>query len=154
MDAATLRAAFARFPSGVTALSGLVDGAPEGMAVSSFLSVSLDPPLLAVSLQRTSRTWPALRRAGGIGVSVLAAGHGALTRRLAGATDRFAGVDWTATPSGAVRIGGAAAWFDCTLHQELPAGDHVIALLTIHAVDHQPAAPPLVFHASTFRQLV
>lgn len=149
-----LRAAFARFPSGVTALCALVDGAPEGMAVSSFISVSLDPPLLAVSLRRSSRTWAALRRAGGIGVSVLAAGHGPLTRRLSGATDRFTGVDWTATPSGAVRIGGAAAWFDCALREELPAGDHVIALLTIHDVAHPPAEPPLVFHGSTFRRLV
>lgn len=154
MDAGALRAAFARFPSGVTALSALVDGAPEGMAVSSFIPVSLDPPLLAVSLRRASRTWPTLRRAGGIGVSVLAAGHGPLSRQLSGAADRFAGVDWTATPSGAVRIGGAVAWFDCTPHEELPAGDHVIALLTVHASDHQPSAPPLVFHGSTFRQLV
>jgi flavin reductase (DIM6/NTAB) family NADH-FMN oxidoreductase RutF len=154
MDAHLLRAAFARFPSGVTALSALVDGVPEGMAVSSFISVSLAPPLLAVSLRLSSGTWPVLRRAPAIGVSVLAAQHGTLSRQLAGSTDRFAGVDWDATAAGAIRIGGAAAFFECAVERELPAGDHVIALLAVRGVEYQPSVPPLVFHGSTFRQLV
>ncbi|WP_310376435.1 flavin reductase family protein [Catenuloplanes atrovinosus] len=123
------------------------------MAVSSFVPVSLDPPLLAVSIRRDSRTWPLLRRSRGIGVSVLAAGHGPLSRRLAGPVDRFAGVDWTAAPSGAVRIGGAAAWFDCAPAEEVPAGDHVIALLAVRRVEYGRAVPPLVFHGSAFREL-
>ncbi|WP_033342048.1 flavin reductase family protein [Catenuloplanes japonicus] len=155
MDAGVLRAAFARFPSGVTALSALVDGEPTGMAVSAFLSVSLAPPLIAVSVQRSSRTWPELRRSGGIGVSVLAAGHGGLSRQLSGAAaGRFTGVDWAGAASGAVRIEGAAAWFDCVLDQELPAGDHVIALLAVRHVEYRQDVPPLVFHGSAFRQLV
>ncbi|MFI5843943.1 flavin reductase family protein [Catenuloplanes sp. NPDC051500] len=154
MDASALRAAFARFPSGVTALSALVDREPEGMAVSSFISVSLAPPLIAVSIQLTSRTWPVLRRSAGIGVSVLAAHHDGLSRQLSGPSDRFADVDWHATDSGAIRIGGAAAWFDCALEEELPAGDHQIAVLTVKHVEHRPDVPPLVFHGSAFRRLV
>src|SRR5437763_14488695 len=119
MDPTVLRAAFACFPSGVTALSGLVAGKPAGMAVSSFASISLEPPLLAASIQRTSTTWPILRSAAALGVSVLAEHQGDVGRRLSERGDRFAGVDWTTSGSGAVFIQGAAARFDCTLHQEV-----------------------------------
>ncbi|WP_435156672.1 flavin reductase family protein [Amycolatopsis sacchari] len=153
IDAGVLRAAFACFPSGVTAIAGLVGGRPVGMAVSSFASISLEPPLIAASIQRTSTTWPLLRGAAALGVSVLAEDHGELGRRLSGTGDRFAGVDWTAAESGAVLIGGATARFDCTLHQEVPAGDHVLALLAVTAVEFRPSVPPLVFHGSRFRRL-
>jgi flavin reductase (DIM6/NTAB) family NADH-FMN oxidoreductase RutF len=153
MDPTVLRAAFACFPSGVTALSGLVSGKPAGMAVSSFASISLEPPLIAASIQRTSTTWPILRDAAAIGVSVLAEHHGEVGRRLSGPGNRFAGVDWTASESGAVFIEGATARFECTLHQEVAAGDHVIALLKVTAVEFRPSSRPLVFHGSGFRQL-
>ncbi|OXM64724.1 flavin reductase family protein [Amycolatopsis vastitatis] len=153
MDPTVLRAAFARFPSGVVALSGLASGKPVGMAVSAFASISLEPPLLAASIQRTSTTWPILRGAAALGVSVLAEHQGDVGRRLSGRGDRFTGVDWTTSGSGAVFIQGAAARFDCTLHQEVAAGDHVIALLKVEAVEFRPATRPLVFHGSGFRQL-
>ena len=153
MDAAVLRAAFACFPTGVTALAGLVSGKPAGMAVSSFASVSLEPPLIAASIQRTSTTWPMLRDAAALGVSVLAEHHGEVGRRLSGPGDRFAGVDWTTSQSEAVFIQGATAWFECVLHQEVPAGDHVIALLKVTAVECRSSSRPLVFHGSGFRQL-
>ncbi|GAA5155345.1 MULTISPECIES: flavin reductase family protein [Amycolatopsis] len=153
MEQSTLRAAFACFPSGVTALCALVDGAPDGMAVSAFTPVSLDPPLLAVCIQGGSKTWRRLRTAPAIGVTVLAAGHDALCRRLSAPADRFAGVPWTASPTGAVFVDGSPARFDCVLHEELPAGDHLIALLRIHALEFSSAGAPLVFHGSAFRQL-
>lgn len=153
MDSTVLRAAFACFPTGVTALAGLVRGRPAGMAVSSFASISLEPPLISVSIRRTSATWPDLRAAAALGVSVLAEHHGEVGRRLSGPGDRFAGVDWTASRSAAVFIRGAAAWFDCVLHQEVPAGDHVIALLKVTAVEFRSSSRPLVFHGSGFRQL-
>jgi flavin reductase (DIM6/NTAB) family NADH-FMN oxidoreductase RutF len=75
-----LRGAFAAFPSGVTAIAGMLDGHPVGMAASSFTSVSLEPPLVSVCMAHSSSTWPSLRRAPSIGVSVLAAGHGDIAR--------------------------------------------------------------------------
>lgn len=59
-DQNVLRQAFGCFPSGVTAFCGLLDGAAEGMAASSFTSVSLDPPLVSVCVAKTSTTWPKL----------------------------------------------------------------------------------------------
>ena len=112
MDPTVLRAAFACFPTGVTALAGLVSGAPAGMVVSAFTSISLEPPLIAASIQRTSTTWPILRGAAAVGVSVLAEHQGDVGRRLSERGDRFTGVDWTTSGSGAVFIQGAVARFD------------------------------------------
>jgi hypothetical protein len=67
-DQALLRQAFGAFPSGVTAFCGLIDGVAEGMAASSFTSVSLDPPLVSVCVANTSTTWPKLARLDRLGV--------------------------------------------------------------------------------------
>ncbi|GAA5040790.1 flavin reductase (DIM6/NTAB) family NADH-FMN oxidoreductase RutF [Thermocatellispora tengchongensis] len=153
-DTTVLRAAFGCFPSGVTAICAVIDGEPAGMAVSSFTSVSLEPPLISVCIQNTSRTWVRLRRAARIGVSVLADRHGDHCRRLSRRTgDRFGGIPWDIADSGAMFVRGAPAQFDCSLHREVEAGDHSIALLRVHALAACPASAPLVFHGSTFRRL-
>jgi flavin reductase (DIM6/NTAB) family NADH-FMN oxidoreductase RutF len=155
MDAAMLRRVFGCFPSGVTAVCALVDGVPAGMAASAFTPVSLDPPLVSLCVQNSSTTWPRLRGADRLGISVLAESHDVVGRQLSLRTgDRFAGLDVRTTAAGALLVGGAAAWLECTVEAELPAGDHVIALLRIHALDGTPDVAPLVFHGSRFRRLV
>ena len=130
LDAGVLRQAFGCFPSGVTAVCGLLDGAPVGMAASSFTSVSIDPPLVSVCVANESSTWKALRRLDVLGVSVLGADHERACRQLASkGEDRFAGLGWYATDAGAVMLEGSAVHLECTLDAELPAGDHHIALL-------------------------
>ena len=69
------------FPTGVVAVASRVDGGLVGLAASSFTSVSLDPPLVSFSVATTSRTWPTLRRAAHLGLTVLAEHHGAVCRR-------------------------------------------------------------------------
>ena len=154
-DTLSLRRAYGCFPSGVTAVCGLLDGAPVGMVASSFTSVSLRPPLVSICVQDTSRTWPKLRRCPMLGVSVLAADHDATVKKLASRDgDRFAGVAWDVVPDGgAVLLHGATAWLGCSVQAELPAGDHTIVLLRIHGLRAQPEAPPLVFHGSRFHTL-
>jgi flavin reductase (DIM6/NTAB) family NADH-FMN oxidoreductase RutF len=76
------RRVFAAHPSGVTVVAGLVNGLPVGLAASSFVPVSLDPPLVSVCVARTSTTWPALRDAPAIGVSVLGAHQEDIGRRV------------------------------------------------------------------------
>ncbi|SEL82084.1 flavin reductase family protein [Streptacidiphilus jiangxiensis] len=153
-DTTSLRAVYGAFPTGVTAVAAVVGGRPVGMAASSFTTVSLTPPLVSVCMAHSSSTWPALRRAERLGISVLASDHGPLCRRLAGpAEDRFTGVAWRATPDGAVLLDGASAWFDCSVEQEVRAGDHDILVLRVHDLRADPAVDPLVFHASTFRSL-
>ena len=153
-DPQILRQAYGCFPSGVTAVRALLDGTPVGMAASSFTTVSLNPPLVSICVQDSSATWPKLRTRRRLGVSVLAEGHDAEGRQLAQKHgDRFAGVAWDATAHGAIYIDGAAAWLDCSIEQELPAGDHTIVLLRVHGLRADPETAPLVFHGSRFRTL-
>ena len=101
-----------------------------GLAASSFTSVSLEPPLVSFSVANTSRTWPTLRRAGRLGVTVLADHHGEVCRRLAGPVEhRFDDVAVTASGDGAVTLDEGLARFDCSVHREVEAGDHTIVIL-------------------------
>ena len=158
LDPARLRNAFGVFPSGVVAVAAEVDGELTGLAASSFTSVSLDPPLVSFSIANTSKTWPDLRRARRLGVTILADHHGQTCRQLAGpVADRFTGVPATVSAQGAVTIDDGLARFDCSVYREVEAGDHTIILLELHAVDHDatgdPTGSPLVFHRSGFERL-
>jgi flavin reductase (DIM6/NTAB) family NADH-FMN oxidoreductase RutF len=149
-----LRRAYGTFPSGVTAVCALIGGEPCGLAASSFTSVSLDPALVSVCVRRESSTWPRLRPAPRLGVSILSAGHQQHALALAGsASDRFRDLAWDADDQGAVLVAGAAARLTCRLEAELEAGDHLIALLRVETVEMTDGAAPLVFHASRFRTL-
>ncbi len=153
-DAARLRRAFGCFPSGVTAACAIVDGRPVGMAASSFTSVSVAPPLVSVCVQDTSETWPKLRSAARLGLSVLAEGHDDACKSLSNKNgDRFAGVSWDQSPDGSIFVHGSSLWLDCSLHAEVPAGDHAIVLLAVRGIHAEPDTPPLVFHGSRFRRL-
>lgn len=153
-DTTSLRTVYGRFPTGVVAVAALIDSAPAGLAASSFTTVSLTPPLVSVCMAHTSSTWPVLRRAGRLGLSVLGSRHRAICRRLAGPSDgRFTGVAWRPTPEGAVLLDGAGAWLECSVEQEVRAGDHDIVVLRVHDLRADHAVDPLVFHAGTFRSL-
>ncbi|MFJ9693946.1 flavin reductase family protein [Kitasatospora sp. NPDC101183] len=153
-DPAVLRQAFGAYPTGVVALGALLDGEPVGLAVSSFVSISLDPPMVAVSVARTSTTWPRLAEAPVLGLSVLSLGQGPLCRRLASRTgDRFAGTDWRTTPEEAVLIHDAALWLTARVNAVYDGGDHEIVLMELLTARLFPGVEPLVFHTSQFREL-
>lgn len=157
LDPEQLRRAFGFFPTGVVAVAAEVEGRLIGLAASSFTSVSLDPPLVSVSLATTSKTWPDLRRADHLGVTVLAGHHDVVCRQLAGPVDtRFEGIAHSVSPGGAVTLDEGLAQFDCTVYREVEAGDHILVLLELHAVAHVDpalAGAPLVFHRSGFAGL-
>jgi flavin reductase (DIM6/NTAB) family NADH-FMN oxidoreductase RutF len=153
LDPRRLRDAFGVFPSGVVAVAAEVDDAITGLAASSFTSVSIDPPLVSFSIATTSKTWPDLRRAPHLGITILAEHHGEVCRQLAGAVDeRFNGLAVTTSDQGAVTLDEGVARFDCTIHREVEAGDHLVILLRLHAVEHS-VGQPLVFHRSAFGRL-
>lgn len=148
------RRTFGAYPTGVAALAALVDGTPVGMAANSFTSVSLEPLLASVSVAHSSSTWPALRAAARIGVSVLGAGQENISRQLAArGVDRFAGLTWRATPDGAVLLDGSGAWFETSVEDQMRAGDHDIVVLRVHDLGSDPEVSPLVFHGSAYHRL-
>jgi flavin reductase (DIM6/NTAB) family NADH-FMN oxidoreductase RutF len=154
LDFRALRDAFGHFPSGVVAICAEVDGERVGLAASSFVSVSLEPPLVAFCIQNSSATWPRLRSATHLGISVLGEIHDSAARVLAAKSgDRFAGVETATSDSGAVFIHGTSVWLDTAVRDEIPAGDHAIVVLTVNALTVNPDVSPMVFHRSGFRRL-
>lgn len=153
-DQRALRQAFACFPSGVTAVCGMLGDRPQGMAASSFTSVSLDPPLVSVCVAHSSTTWPQLATRTTLGVSVLAEDHTEVAASLSRKTgDRFAEVAWEAAESGAIFVHGSTLWLECAVDTQVAAGDHDIVLLRILALQSYPDVAPMIFHGSQFRQL-
>jgi flavin reductase (DIM6/NTAB) family NADH-FMN oxidoreductase RutF len=152
---AHFRRVLSSFPTGVTALAACMGGSPLGMAASSFTSVSLDPPIVSVCVGHGSTTWPRLRTAARLGVSVLAEHQEEACRRLAApGADRFAGLGWHATTGGAVLLAGATAWLECSIEREVAVGDHDVVMLAVHDLDSDAAVPPLVVHGSRYTRLV
>ncbi|MGU3498294.1 flavin reductase family protein [Mycobacterium sp. C31M] len=153
LSPASLREAFGHFPTGVIAIAAEVDGVKVGLAASTFVPVSLDPPLVSFCVQNSSETWPKLKGLPSLGISVLGESHDAAARTLAAKTgDRFAGLETHSKDSGAVFVHGTSVWLESTITQEVLAGDHTIVVLQVsEIVVHD--VPPIVFHRSTFRKL-
>lgn len=139
------------YPTGVavvTAIDG--GGCPAGLAVGSFTSVSLDPPLVAFLPDKKSSSFPRMRAARSFCVNILAADQQALCRRFAmSGGDKFDGLAWSAAPSGAPLLPGVAAWIDCWFDTITEAGDHYIVLGRVHRLGGEPDAQPLVFLRGT-----
>lgn len=150
----SLRDAFGHFPSGVIAIAAVVNGVREGLAASTFVPVSLDPPLVSFCVQNTSTTWPKLKNVRALGISVLGESHDDAVRTLAAKTgDRFAGLETVSNSSGAVFIQGTSVWLESAIEQLIPAGDHTIVVLRVSDVRVDPDIAPIVFHRSVFRRL-
>ncbi|MEU4119419.1 flavin reductase family protein [Kitasatospora sp. NPDC028055] len=133
-DQADFRRVLGHFASGVVAVTGTDGGEPVGLLVSSFTSVSLDPPLVAFCVAHTSTSWPRLRGGRRHGICFLAAGQYGQARRLATASgdSKFHGVAWSASPAGMPVLDGALAWLECSVEAEHPAGDHMIVVARVH----------------------
>jgi len=153
LSPASLREAFGHFPTGVIAIAAEVDGVRVGLAASTFVPVSLDPPLVSFCVQNSSETWPKLKDLPSLGISVLGESHDAAARTLAAKTgDRFAGLETQSRDSGAVFVNGTSVWLESKITQEVPAGDHTIVVLQVSEITVHDV-PPIVFHRSTFRKL-
>ncbi|BBZ01244.1 oxidoreductase [Mycolicibacterium chitae] len=149
-----LREAFGHFPTGVIAIAAEVDGTRVGLAASTFVPVSLDPPLVSFCVQNSSTTWPKLADRPVLGISVLGEAHDQAAKTLAAKTgDRFAGLETKSTDGGAVFIHGTSVWLESTIEQLVPAGDHIIVLLRVSAITVHDDVAPIVFHRSAFRKL-
>ena len=141
-----LRRAASAFPTGValvTAPGGL------GLHVDTFITASLDPPLVAFSPSRGSLTWRRIRRAPLLGISVLGAQHATgLRERARPGADSLAGLDvesWAGVPV----IRDAPATLLCSLEAEHPAGDHTIAVARVLEIRDRHG-DPLVFHRGRY----
>ena len=146
VDEAVFRRTVARFPTGVCVLTTHNSGLDHAMTVSSFTSVSLDPPLVAFLPSISSQSYARLRESDAFCVSVLSAEQEQLCRRFASREpDKFAGVAWSSAPTGSPRLDDAVAWIDCRVRDTHRAGDHDIVVGDVVALGTGPARGPLLF---------
>lgn len=153
LDQRQFRDILGRFATGVVAVTGLEPGTgrPVGLAVNSFTSVSLDPPLVAFCVAHTSTSWPAVRASGRYCLNILGDDQRAVSAQVAAkGGDKFRGVDWSASPSGMPVLPGSMAWLECSLYAEHPAGDHVIVVARVHHADIGEGNRPMVFYSSKY----
>lgn len=145
-DDARYRTVLGHFPTGVTVITAAPDGVPVGMAVGSFSSVSLDPPLVAFFAGKGSSSWPKIEAAGSFCVNILAEAQEDLCRRFASKEeDKFAGLGWTTTASGSPLIGEVLAWIDCDIDSVTEAGDHWCVMGRVRDLGVGTDGGPLVF---------
>lgn len=158
-DAAALRTAMGRFPTGVTLLTQGCGETALALTVNSLVSVSLDPLLILVSVKQSGRMRPGVVRAGGFAVNILTQSHRDLCTEFA-RPDRPEGVramrriDAVEGFTGNPVMPSAAAALECVLHAEVPAGDHTLLIGRVTVI--HPGAPdtrPLVFHQGSFSGL-
>ncbi len=155
IDPAKFRQVLGHFPTGVTVVTALDGDQRVGLAVGSFFSVSLDPPLVGFCAGAQSSSWPRIREAGRFCVNVLAADQEEECRVFASkGADKFAGVGYDAAPySGAPRIHDVLAWIDCELDAVHGAGDHDIVVGRVHDLEVVTEGHPLVFYRGGYAQV-
>ncbi|MBB5426759.1 flavin reductase (DIM6/NTAB) family NADH-FMN oxidoreductase RutF [Paraburkholderia sp. JPY158] len=130
-----LRDAFGAFMTGVTIVTTASDnGKPLGFTANSFSSVSLDPALLLVSIAKTSSNYQTFSTTGHFAINILAEGQKELSNTFARPSDdRFANVAWHLSQNRNPLIDDVSAWFDCTTHAVIDAGDHALIVGKVEA---------------------
>ncbi|MBN9428973.1 MAG: flavin reductase family protein [Burkholderiales bacterium] len=145
-----LRRAFGRFATGVAAITLLDEhGAPYGLTINSFASVSLEPPIISWNVICGSTAQSMIERAGRFVVNVLAEAQRDVALRLARpGADRFAGIAYSSSADGLPLIDGALACFECSLLSLLRTGDHDIVLARVERFEHHDGAPLLYWQGA------
>ena len=147
IEAATFRQVLGYYPTGVSAITAMAgDGAPLGLIVGTFSSVSLDPPLVGFLPDKSSSTWPKIEQTGHFCVNVLASDQQDVCRQLAGkAPDKFAQVPYTLSGHNLPVVTGALATIECRLHSVTDAGDHFFVLGRVLRLEATREADPMLF---------
>ncbi|SAK92057.1 oxygenase [Caballeronia calidae] len=143
LDPLEFRRALGAFVTGVTVVTTIQeDGSPRGFTANSFSSVSLDPPLVLVCIAKTASSHAVFSKTDHFAVSVLAEDQKSVSGVFASkAADKFAQVEWHTRTTGAPLMTGAAASFDCTTHQVVDAGDHIILIGRVVEFTHTSSSP-------------
>lgn len=150
IDSAELRTVLGHFASGVTIVTGYGPDGPAGFTCQSFFGASLVPPLVLISPQLSSTSWPRVAESGAFCVNVLAEEQEALSRSFAvSGGDKFRGVGWAPAASGSPVIQDSLAWFDCRIQEVHRAGDHYLVLGLVLDMGYQRGRP-LIFYRGGF----
>ena len=157
VDPNNLRLAMRRWATGVTIVSVEYKGIQHGMTVSSFTSVSLEPPTVLVSLERIARTHDLVMKAGSFGVTILSTEQQEISDRFAGRKteyeNRFLNLNTHILVSNAPFIDGGLAFFDCRVLSTLDSGTHTLFIGEVLAVQFEEGEHPLLYYNQQYRRL-
>jgi flavin reductase (DIM6/NTAB) family NADH-FMN oxidoreductase RutF len=151
-----LRGLMRRFPSGVAVVTVDANGDRLGLTVGTLVSLSLEPPLVGISIAREAALHELLREAAGFGLSLLAAGQEAVAQHFARGVPPIAhwhGIETREGPRGTPLIEGALGWLECSLWAEWPAGDHTFFAGEVLECELGTPQPPLLYLDGRYRPL-
>ena len=152
----TFREALGHYASGITVITSCIDGEPVGFTCQSFYSVSMSPPLVSFSVMARSASYPKIRQAGRFAVNILSGEQVRISNQFARkGTDKWHTVEWQESPLGNPLIAGSLHWLDCEIHAEYAAGDHLIVIGEVKALNLQETAAtqPLVYFKGQYCSL-
>ncbi len=157
MDGDELRKVMRRWASGVAIVAAQAGGRRHGMTVSSFTSVSLEPPLVVISLENHSTTQGLVIASRAFAVNILDETQGDLAQRFAGGIpdgqDRFAGLTAEPGPSGSPILAGGLAYLDCRMTAAYPVGTHTLFVGEVVAAGIRQGGRPLLYFQRDYRRL-
>lgn len=149
LDPETLRAAMRAWSAGVTVVTAVHEGRQNGATVNSFTSISLEPPLLTVTLQKTSKTHDLILKSRTFGLTMLSAEQSHLADLFAGKTtaeDRFDGLQTGTLVSGSPLLVGGLAWLDCRVVETFDAVSSTLFIAEALAAQIMNGREPLIYH--------
>lgn len=152
----SFREALGHYASGITVITSQVAGEPIGFTCQAFYSVSMSPPLVSFSVMSGSASYPKIRQAGRFAVNILSGEQVRISNQFARkGTDKWHGVKWQESPLGNPIIAGSLHWLDCEIHAEHAAGDHLIVIGEVKALNLQQAAAaqPLLYFKGQYCNL-
>lgn len=156
VDPGSFKGALRCWASGVTVVTVAEDGLWYGLTVSSFTSVSLDPPLVSVCLNGPNRACQMIANTDRFAVSVLGEGQSEASNAFAkpgrDPTPDFGEIPTVLTQDGLPVLRDAVAWLQCRVHQRIEAGDHIVWLGEVEQANATEGAP-LLYHARGYRGL-
>jgi flavin reductase (DIM6/NTAB) family NADH-FMN oxidoreductase RutF len=154
IDQAEFRTAMGHFASGVTVVTTRSGGEPVGLTVSAFCSLSLDPPLVLVCIEKSVRSHDAIQGAGSFAVNILASDQEHLSRRFASSADeKFESVGLREGLDDLPLLEGALTVVQCRVREELEGGDHTIFVGEVVEVE-VGSGEPLLYYRGGYRELV
>lgn len=155
---ANLRKVRGLFASGVTAVTTALEGRLRGVTVSAFTSVSLDPPLVLISLANENLSCEMIAESGIFAVNILSEEQEFLAERFAAraplVNESFEGVPYHVEVTGAPILEGVVAWYDCRVAATYDGGDHTILVGRVEAIGFgAPGRRPLLYFANRYVHL-
>ena len=157
IDQIELRKAMRRWASGVTIVTASHANMRHGMTVSSFTSVSLQPPLITISLMRDSRTLEMITRSKTFALTILASDQIEISQRFAGQIgdeeDRFDGIETFELATGAPLVAGGLAYFDCQVFDRYKFSSNSLIIGEVIEVKINPAGEPLLYFDQDYSKL-